>query len=84
MTLKERLDELKAKSQANPRISTEARAIMQRSIEDLRKSGIVDRVVRVGDRAPDFTLPDSAGKLVSLGGLLTRGPAVLSFFRGRW
>lgn len=84
MTLKERLDELKAKSQANPRISPEARAIMQRSIEDLRKSGIVDRVVRVGDRAPDFTLPDSGGKLVSLGELLARGPAVLSFFRGRW
>jgi AhpC/TSA family len=84
MTLKERLDELKAKSQANPRISPEARAIMQRSIEDLRKSGIVNRVVRAGDRAPDFTLPDSAGKLVSLGELLARGPAVLSFFRGRW
>ncbi|HVH31692.1 MAG TPA: hypothetical protein VNA31_08545 [bacterium] len=84
MTLKERLDELKARSDTNPRISPEARAIMARSIEDLRKSGIVDRVVRVGDRAPDFTLPDSAGKLVSLGELLARGPAVLSFFRGRW
>lgn len=82
MTLKERLDAIKAKSQT--RISPEARAVMLRSIEDLRKSGIVDRVVRVGDRAPDFALPDSAGHLVSLGELLARGPAVLSFFRGRW
>lgn len=84
MTLKERLNELKAKSQANPRISAEARAIMDRSIEDLRKSGIMDRVVKVGDRAPDFTLPDTSGRLVSLRELLARGPAVLSFFRGRW
>ena len=84
MTLKERLDELKAKSQANPRISPEARAIMTRSIDDLRKSGIVDRVVKVGERAPDFALPDSTGRLVRLGELLVRGPAVLSFFRGRW
>lgn len=84
MTLKERLDELKAKSRANPRISPEARAIMDRSIEDLRKSGIVDRVVKVGDRAPDFTLPNTTGRLVSLRELLARGPAVLSFFRGRW
>ena len=82
MTLKEKLDAIKAKSQT--RISPEARAVMLRSIEDLRKSGIVDRVVRVGDRAPDFALPDSAGRLVSLGELVVRGPAVLSFFRGRW
>ena len=82
MTLKERLDELKAKGQT--RISPEARAVLERSIEDLRKSGIVDRVVKVGDRAPDFTLPDPTGRLVSLGELLARGPAVLSFFRGRW
>jgi hypothetical protein len=84
MTLEERLEELKAKSAANPRISPEARAIMERSIEDLRGSGILDRVVRVGDRAPDFTLPDTAGKPVSFGEILARGPAVLSFFRGRW
>lgn len=84
MTLKERLEELKARSQANPRISPEARAIMDRAIEDLRKSGIMDRVVKVGDRAPDFTLPDAAGRLVSLKEVLAHGPAVLSFFRGRW
>jgi len=82
MTLKERLDALKAQSQT--RTSPEARAIMERVIEDLRNSGIVDRVVKVGDHAPEFTLPDTAGKLVSLGEILARGPAVLSFFRGRW
>ena len=84
MSLKERLDALKAQSEANPRISPEARAIMRRSIEDLRNSGIMDRVVKVGDRAPDFTLPDTRGQSVSLGDLLARGPVVLSFFRGRW
>jgi hypothetical protein len=82
MTLKERLDAIKAQSQT--RISPEARAVMERSIEDLRKSGIVERVVKVGDRAPAFALPDSMGRMVSLGELLGRGPAVLSFFRGRW
>ncbi len=82
MTLKERLDALKAQSQA--RTSPEARAIMERSIEDLRNSGIVDRVAKLGGRAPEFTLPDVTGKLVSLGEMLARGPAVLSFFRGRW
>ena len=37
-----------------------------------------------GDEAPDFTLPDSDGAPVRLGAMLTRGPAVLVFFRGSW
>ena len=84
MSLSDTLDAIKVKSQTNPRISPEARGIMRRSIEELRESGILTRVVRPGDRAPEFTLPDSGGRLVRLEDLLARGPAVLSFFRGRW
>jgi len=51
---------------------------------DLRASGILDRVVKVGERAPDFTLPSIDGVPVSLAELLVKGPVVLSFFRGRW
>lgn len=82
MSLQEQLDALKAKAKA--RIPAETLAIMERSIEELRASGIVARVPKVGDRAPDFTLPDSDGRPVSLQDLLARGPAVLSFYRGRW
>src|SRR2546426_177435 len=39
-----------------------------------------DRKVRVGDRAPDFTLPDQAGKPVRLRDLLGRGTVVLYFY----
>lgn len=35
-----------------------------------------------GAQAPDFELPDDAGRLVSLGGLLELGPAVLFFYPG--
>ncbi len=34
--------------------------------------------------AADFTLPDATGKPVALASLLTRGPAVLVFYRGFW
>ncbi len=34
--------------------------------------------------APPFSLPDHAGKAVSLGSLLERGPVVLVFYRGHW
>lgn len=36
--------------------------------------------IGVGDKAPDFTLPDREGKQVSLGELLARGPVVLYFY----
>jgi peroxiredoxin len=42
------------------------------------------RAPRVGDPAPDFTLPDHNGDEVSLSGLLRDGPVVLIFYRGEW
>jgi peroxiredoxin Q/BCP len=36
--------------------------------------------LKVGDKAPDFTLPGSDGKPVSLSKLLQRGPVILAFF----
>ena len=40
---------------------------------------------RVGQKAPDFTLPDQNGKPVALAGLLSRSKAVaLIFYRGFW
>lgn len=82
MTLQETLDALKAKSKE--RIPPDVQTIMQRAIEDLRRSGIAARVPKAGDTAPDFTLPDAAGTPVGLRALLARGPVVLSFYRGRW
>ena len=36
--------------------------------------------LKVGDRAPDFTLPDSDGKPVTLSKLLQQGPVILAFY----
>ncbi len=36
--------------------------------------------LKVGDKAPTFTLPDTEGKPVSLGKLLEQGPVILAFF----
>jgi peroxiredoxin len=38
----------------------------------------------VGDKAPDFELPDATGRPVNLSALLQNGPVVLSFYRGEW
>jgi peroxiredoxin len=57
---------------------------MQRATEDLKNSRILDKVIKVGESAPEFSLPDVNGKLVELKGLLDHGPVVISFYRGQW
>jgi peroxiredoxin len=49
--------------------------------------GAVDywaKAPRVGDRAPEFTLPDQLRRQVTLAGELEQGPVVLIFYRGEW
>ena len=59
-------------------------AVMEKATEDLIRSGIIEKARKIGDRAPDFTLPDATGELVRLADLLARGPVVVTFFRGTW
>jgi AhpC/TSA family len=82
MTLQDQLDKLREAAKA--RIPAEARVIMERSVQDLRASGIMSRIVKAGQPAPDFALPDADGRQVSLSELRARGPVALSFYRGRW
>jgi len=82
MSLQEQLDT--ARAQSKTRVPAEAQVVMQRSIDELRASGILNRVPKIGDRAPDFTLPNAGGQLIGLAALLAKGPVVLSFYRGRW
>src|ERR1700728_4330334 len=53
-------------------------------IGKLAESGIARQALQVGAKAPDFTLPDAHGKPVNLSGLLAKGPAVVTFYRGGW
>ncbi len=82
MPLEERLAAIR--EMAKTRQPPEVRAVMQQAIEDLRASGIMDRVAKVGAPAPNFALPNLARQPVSLAVLRARGPVVLSFYRGRW
>lgn len=54
------------------------------AVNDVTDTGILDNVKKVGDRAPDFTLPDATGKNVQLSSLLKDGPVVLTWYRGNW
>jgi peroxiredoxin len=50
----------------------------------LAESGIAKRALKVGAKAPDFSLPDPRGGAVTLSTLMQKGPIVLTFYRGGW
>ena len=82
MTLKERLDTQRAAGAA--RLPPAIAAIMKRATDDLRLSGILQKVVGTGQRMPSFAAVSHDGRHVSSADLLARGPLVVSFFRGAW
>ena len=86
-SLQSRLDEFKKnfESGAPPyNAPREAIETTHRATAELKASGIEDRVLKVGDRAPEFTLFNQDHGEVSSANLLRQGPLVVSFFRGHW
>jgi AhpC/TSA family len=66
------------------KLPKETVATLVRGIEDMVRAGVGGGSVKVGDRAPDFRLPNVGGQTVELSALLARGPAVVTFYRGGW
>lgn len=54
------------------------------ALSELENSGIYDRVLKVGDKVPDFSLWNQDGKEVRLSDELKKGPVVLTWYRGAW
>src|SRR5688500_19059075 len=82
MPLADELRELKARLEGKR--APEQVALMHRAVDELRASNAVDHALKVGDRAPEFTLPNAEQRAVSSRELLARGPLVVTFYRGRW
>jgi peroxiredoxin len=59
-------------------------SVVSEDNERVRASGVINNALKIGQSAPDFTLPDAFGKPVSLKELRAQGPVVISFYRGEW
>ena len=59
-------------------------ALYEAKIEELRSEFASKSAIGVNDTAPDFALPNPAGKSIVLKDLLRSGPVVLTFYRGGW
>lgn len=82
MSLKDELRSLRERGEAKR--PPEIVATMRRAVNELRASGAPGRVLKAGDAAPHFALPDGDERIVDGQALLARGPLVVTFYRGRW
>jgi hypothetical protein len=87
MSLRQQLDAFKAAFESGGppyNASRERIEIMHQATEELRKSGLAERALNVGDLAPAFELDTQDGQLVRSADLLAHGTLVITFFRGHW
>lgn len=56
----------------------------EEGIRQVPESGVLERAKNVGDKAPDFMLPNAMGKEFHLYETLKKGPVVLIWYRGEW
>lgn len=80
--LQDQLDEITARTREL--VQPERLRNSEKAVETLFASGIEERILPLGALAPDFMLADVSGKTVHLADMLSLGPVVLDFFRGRW
>lgn len=80
----------KDESHKTPAGTDKTIGMMEEPTVDLTKHGIADNPnnvlggLEVGDIAPDFTLEDQDGNMVSLDKKLKEGPVLLVFYRADW
>jgi len=82
MSLAQELQEAESSRRAKRDPSLTAK--MDAAVQDVVRSGLVESGLKVGDKAPEFSLPNVKGDTVSLNDALRSGPVVLSFYRGGW
>ncbi|KGX92953.1 alkyl hydroperoxide reductase [Pontibacillus halophilus JSM 076056 = DSM 19796] len=80
-TMRQQFNEYIEKSKAA--LPEETRNKMSKAIQELEDSN-EGKGLRVGEDAPDFTLPDAKGSEVNLYDVLENGPVILTFYRGGW
>ena len=89
MTLQQKLHDFKAHFESGGPPRDAAKAVIEifhRATEELRQSGLAERALKTGDRAPGIhsEQPGKDGNSVSSAELLAKGPLVITFFRGHW
>jgi len=70
---------------SSKKIPVEIQAVMQKAIDELENSDLLEKALKTGDTLPTIKLPNVQGVLVSLQEKLKNGKKlVVTFYRGGW
>jgi hypothetical protein len=81
-TLQNQLNAIKAKSAAM--MTPEVLAAIKKGFEEAEHARLLENTLKVGDTAPDFSLPNAEGTVIESEELRRKGPLVVLFYRGKW
>jgi peroxiredoxin len=62
----------------------ESAEIFTNFIGEMHPDAITSQALKMGEIAPDFTLKNALGKVVTLSAEIKRGPVILTWYRGGW
>jgi peroxiredoxin len=82
LPLQEQLESLTAKLKAL--VPAERLKIIEHAIQQLKNPDLMADALQPGDPAPQFELPDGNSEIWRSEDLLSKGPVVIVFYRGRW
>jgi hypothetical protein len=80
MSLQAKLDSFRANFESDQNLKTS----LDNEALWVKNTGVEERALKAGQRAPDFELADMAGNDITLEQLCADGPLVLIFYRGLW
>ena len=79
---------LKEQTQAKVQSGREANPDFMKGVDEIIEQANVFQqgahALNIGEKAPNFVLPDAKGREVSLINLLKNGPVIVTFYRGSW
>ena len=58
--------------------------LYEAGIQEVKASGLLEKALNIGEKAPDFALKNAKGQLVKLSDYTQKGPVVLTWYRGGW
>lgn len=82
MTFQQRLAQLKQRIEGG--MPQDVLDIMHGATAELAASGIEEKVLKVNDTMPAFSLLDENEQAINSSELTTKGPLVITFYRGLW
>lgn len=82
------MQSLKAQTEAKIESGRQANPDFMKNVDEILEQAKAFQqgkdAIKLEQSAPDFSLPNAAGKLISLSDLLKQGPVAVTFYRGGW